>query len=228
MNIYIKKEVFRKFHSELNIAFILAEGINNKKKLEESKHLLAEAEKLVHLEFNKDTIKTHLLISPWAVAQREFGKKAEHYHTSVEKLLQKVLSNKKIHANDTITNLIRHLALKNIIPIGIDDYNKINGGITFDIATGKEKVNAKKLEKGALYYHDAKNILGTKLDYWKSPKTRVARNSTSVLVHFETLPPITKTKLDEVLNEAAALIKTFCGGKINVFILDKKNNSVKI
>ena len=228
MIISIDKSVFSAF-PKLSIAVIIARGLNNKKKLKEAKHLLNETGKVIRLTFNEDSVKTHHLVKPWDVAREEFGKSARHYHTSVEKLLKGMLKNKTVQTSDTLTNLLRCLALRHIIPFGIDDLDEIEGGIAFKTASGKEKSKAlRKLEKGEIYYMDRKEVLGAKLDYWKNPKTSLTSKSTNALVHFEALPPITPKKLKEIAKEAAELIETFCGGKTRVVVLDKNKNSVKV
>ncbi|MBU0470005.1 MAG: hypothetical protein KKA62_02305 [Nanoarchaeota archaeon] len=228
MKITVDKKVFREYPN-LKIAFVLVKKINNKSKVKDSVELLSEIEKFTQLTFNKDTIKTHGLISPWRTAQEEFGKKAKHYHTSIEKLMQKVIAKKKISGKDAVTNLARYLALKHIIPYGIDDYDKLKGELSFKVAEKKEKLTfLKKLEQGDLYYRDSKSVLGTKLDYWKNKKTIPNSHSSQVLIHFEALPPISPKKLKEVVKETAELVKSFCGGESKSFFLDKKNNFKKI
>ncbi len=229
MKISIEKEVFKKFHPQFQVAFILFKGIDNKTKIKESKELLKDVEKVVRLTFNKDTVKTHHLISPWNVAKQEFGKEAKHYHTSVELLLKSVLGKKSVATNDVLTNLVRYLALKQIIPIGIDDPSKIEGEIVFSIAGKDEKKQfgeIKKLPKGELYYHDQKKVLGTKLDYWKNEKTKLTAKSNYALVHFEALPPFGSEQLIKLLKEAVNLGQSFCGGEVKAAVLNYKNDSV--
>src|SRR3990167_8047340 len=178
MKITIKQEVFKKVHPKLRVAFIHATSIDNKSEAEKANHLLAEMQKVILLSFNKDTTKSHLLISPWNVAKQEFGKKAKHYHTSVELLLQKALRKQKLQTKDTITALLRYLALKHIVPFCVDDPAKLQGDIGL------------KVKKDDISYRDAKKILGKKLDYWKNAKTALKPGSTSALLHFEFLPPV--------------------------------------
>lgn len=215
MKITIKPEVFKKF-PQLKVAFISAEGIDNKSKAKKANHLLAEMQKVVFMTFNKDTIKSHLLVAPWNVAKEEFGRKAKHYNTSVELLLQKALRKQKLQTKDTVTALLRYLALKHIVPFGTDDPVKVNGDINFEV------------KKGDLCYRDAKRMLGKKLDYWKNTKTALRPNSTSALAHFEFLPPVSPTKQKEIVTEAGELIQAFCGGKVKVEVLDKKKNSATL
>lgn len=216
MKITIEPEVFKRFHPQLKVAFILAEGIDNKSKAAKANHLLAEMQKVILLTFNKDTAKSHLLVAPWNVAKEEFGRKAKHYHTSVELLLQKVLDKQKLQTKDTVTALLHYLALKHIVPFGADDRAKLNGDITFEI------------KKGDLCYRDDKKTLGKKLDYWKNTKTGLKATSESALIHFEFLPPVSPAKQREILAEAVDLIQAFCGRKVKVVVLDKKKNSVTL
>lgn len=228
MKVSVNKPVFSA-NPKLKVAFIVAKDIDNGKRLEEAKHLLNETAEVISLTFNKDSVKSHHLIKPWDVAREEFGKSAKHYHTSVEKLLKTILSKKNVQRKDTVTNLLRSLALRHIIPFGADDPDKVQGNITFSIASGKERTKKlKKLEKGEIYYKDSKEILGTKLDYWKNSKTSLTSKSTNALVHLEALPPITSKELREIAKEIARLIETFCGGKTKVVILSKRKNSVKL
>ena len=228
MKISIKKEVFRKFPS-LQLGFILIENFDNKKKVVEAGHLVNDMANLIRLTFHPETLKNHYLISPWNVAQAEFGKEAKHYQTSVEILLKKVLGHKSVTEKNTLINLSHYLALKHIVPGSVDDYFKLLGNVEFKLASGKEKVGIlTKLKKGALYYQDDNGVLGTKLDFWKNKRTLVRADTTKALVHFAALLPIDRKKLNEILKEGKEIIHSFCGGKMKVFILDKKKNEVRI
>ncbi len=223
MKCTIQKEVFRRF-PQLQIGFILVNGFDNHTKLLESTHLLNETIRLAQLTFNPDTLKTHHLISPWALAQQEFGPAAQHYHTSVEQLLKRALAKKKIGGKDILTNLVYYFSLKHILPLSVDDAGKIQGNLTFAIAARK-KINP-ALQPGELQYHDAQDILGTKLDYWKSQKTRLTLKSTAALIHIEALPPVTTLKLNEVMKELQRVVKNFCGGKMKTSILSSNRRSI--
>lgn len=216
MKITIKPEVFRKLHPKLKVVFIVAKNIDNKTRIKEANHLLKEVEKMILMTFNKNTVKTHHLVAPWTVARQQFGKKATHYHTSVERLLKKVLQHQKVEAKDTVTAVVRYLSLKHIIPVGVDDQKKVQGDITFDT------------KKGDIFYHDAKKVLGTKLDYWKNAKTALRQSSDSTLIHLEFLPPVSPAKQKEIVKETTELVRMFCGGQVKMVELDKKNNSATI
>jgi len=224
MKITISEEVFKKFHPQLRIAFIYVKNINNKKNLKESEHLLHEIEELTRLEFHPESLKTHGLIAPWVVAQKEFGKEATHYHTSVERLIKIVLRNKSVKSEDVLTNLLNYLSLKHVVPVGGDDFKRIHGNLEFKVAKGREKLSPLVFVKsGAFYYHDQKGVLGTKFDFIKSPRTKIKEDTTSSLIHIEVVPPVKKEELNEMIAEVQQLVESFCGGTSQVFIIDRNS-----
>ncbi len=229
MKIIIKKEVFKKFHPEFRIAFVLAENIDDKTRLKESHELLKEMKDMIYLLFRKESIKSHHLISPWAVIQQEFDGKGKHHHTALEKLLTKIIKKRKVKTPSVLVSLILYLSLKYMVPVTVDDFDKIEGSLIFGLSSGKEKVKLlKKLKKNTLIYQDKKGILGKKLDFWKSSRTKPGKKTKSYLIHIEALPPVSGKKLKEIGNDLTKLIGSFCGGKTKLFILNKKKNSIKI
>jgi len=164
MNISLMPEVFEKL-PRLCLGIIVARDINNRAKLPESAHLVQDAEKLIRLTFHKDTTKTHYLVAPWDAARREFGKEAKHYHTALEKLLHRVLDGQSAAGKDVLTNIVHFLMLKHLVPIAVDDRQKVQGLVIFDLVEGARKAGPLQLKKGELYYRDEQKILGAKLDY---------------------------------------------------------------
>jgi DNA/RNA-binding domain of Phe-tRNA-synthetase-like protein len=229
MKISLKSDVFRKFHPELKVAFIFVSEMDNKSKVQESKHLLKEIENLTRLTFHKDKPDSHDFIVPWTLAKLRFGKKAKHYQTSLEKVMKIVLKGRTVGRSDVLTNILNFIALKYLVPFGVDNYQKIDTEILFDVVKGSgRKGILGKLKKGDLFYSDKSAVLGTKLDYWKNPRTMVRNSTKSALVHFEILPPVTKKKMKEILNETVNMIEAFCGAKVKIFILDKKEKTIMV
>tara|TARA_Y100000034_G_C6729123_1_gene322954 strand:- start:41 stop:730 length:690 start_codon:yes stop_codon:yes gene_type:complete len=228
MKLSIDKKIFKK-HPLFKVGFVLLQQFDNRNKIKESKHLLQDAQKLIRLTFNKNSKKTSTMLAPYRVAQEEFGKKAKHFETSVEKLLKRVTANRSVVANNVLTNLLNHLSLKYIIPVGVDDLGEIGEEVNFKLASGREKAGIlRKLHKGEIYYRDEQRILGTKLDHWKSSKTKLKPNSISAVIHFEALGPLDKKKLKAIMNEAEGLITGFCGGQVKRVILDKSKSSIDL
>lgn len=233
--ISIGPKVFTRLHPKLEIIFFSVEQADNRSKAQESAHLLKEVEKAIRLTFHKESIKSHLLIAPWSVAQQEFGEEAKHYQTSVEHLIKDVLQGKNLETQTAITNLVRYISLKYLIPLAVDDWKKINGNLQFDVVSGRKKTDSLhrwnvhyKLKKGDVYYHDDNQVLGAKLDFWKNVQTLPTPETNEALIHLEILPPIQKEMEKRIVEEMTSLIETFCKGKVKVYTLNKRKRSAVI
>ncbi len=227
MKLTVKKEVFRKY-PKFRLGFILIDYCNYTENLEESRKLLQETEMLTKLTYHNDTLKNHDLLRTWTLAQEDFGKKTPHYHTSVEKLFNVIKKGKTTATKNTVQNLINYVSLKYMIPFGADEYDLIKGDVTFALAKGNERRNIlKSLHKGDIYYKDDKGILGTKMDFWKSPRTKLRPPTPRVLIHIDALPPVDKSQLNAIMKEVKSLFEDFCHAKVKTFVLDKGKNSVR-
>ena len=144
-------------------------------------------------------------------------------------MIKKVTANRSVLDNNVLMNILNHLSLKYVIPIGVDDLSSVGEEINFKLATGRQKASIlRSLKRGEIYYSDEQRVLGTKLDYWKCSKTKLKPNSISAIVHFEAIGPVDKKKLKAIMDEAGQLIKGFCGGQLKKVILDSKKSSVNL
>ncbi len=228
MKITVQTSVFKKFPNMSILAFS-AHKVDNITHKDQAGHLVEEASKLTQLTFKKKILKHHHKISPWVMHQKHFGPSSAKYHTSVEILLKKSLAKQKVAAHNTLTNILRYMTLRHLVPIGVDDFNKIKGNLTFGIATGHERAHIfAKVKKGALYYSDEKRVLGTKLDYWKSPRTAVHKSTKSAIFHVLCMPPVTEQDMRLITEEMQDLLEGFCGAKVNGLLINSKKPSITI
>ncbi|MBI4152548.1 hypothetical protein HY495_02450 [Candidatus Woesearchaeota archaeon] len=229
MKMTITPAVFSRLHPKLNLIFLHVTQMDNQSKAEEAAHLLKEVEKVIRLTFHRETIKNKMLLAPWSVAQREFGEGARHYQTSVEHLIKDVQHGKELATRTTITNLVRYVSLKYLVPLAVDDRSKIEGDLQFDVASGKKRTGLfRSLKKGDVYYHDAARVLGAKLNYWKSPKTLPTPETKEVLVHLDILPPVSKELQKKIVSELTSLIENFCNGRVVIDQLNRAKKSVVV
>ncbi|MBU1111179.1 MAG: phenylalanine--tRNA ligase beta subunit-related protein [archaeon] len=228
MNITINKEVFEKLHPKLKVAFISVKDINNTEKLDEVLLLLKEVEEYIRFTYNKDTLKNHHMVSSWAMMEERQLSKVKHQHSSLERIFHRVLDRREIAVKNVVQNLAYYLSLKNIIPMAVDDSDKLKGNLSVRLAKGTEKDS---LRKGTLIYCDSARegkVLGSKLDLWKSPRTRVTPQSKNVLLHIEALPPITSKQFNQIVSESVGLLRSFTGGRVKKIVLSKGKNSGEI
>lgn len=228
MKITILPTVFEKLSPQFSSGFILATHLDNAILHKEAKNLLDDIEQYVRLTFHKETFATHKMISPWESAKQHFKGKAHHYHTSVEKLLKTVLARKSVATKNVAHNLVHYLSLKHIIPMTLDDADKIVGNVTLSISTGRQRIGLKKIPKDVLLYHDEskkKQIIGTMFGYKKVRRTKVGPKTKTILIQINAMPPITGKEFEILMKETAELFASFTDGHVKTLILNKSNKS---
>jgi DNA/RNA-binding domain of Phe-tRNA-synthetase-like protein len=232
MKITIEKGVRDKF-TGLNVGIVLARNINNKGRSRELDRLLDEVEKLIQLDFVPTALAKHPLLSPWRSAYSDFGAKPSKYNSSVEALMRRILKGEKIPKINKLVDLYNYLSLKHIIPMGADDLGKVEGDIKLTIAKGSEKFvplgekKAENPEAGEVIYRDDVRVLCRRWNWRDSDETKITESTKNAVIYVEGLPPVTRQKLADVCREVIDLIKTFCSGEADYYILTHKDPEIK-
>ncbi|MEE9525728.1 MAG: phenylalanine--tRNA ligase beta subunit-related protein [Candidatus Woesearchaeota archaeon] len=232
MKLTISKEVFNKF-PKLKLGIVIAKNINNKGSDDKIYHLLEEIENLIKFDFTPENIAKHPLISPWRTAYSEFGSKPSSYHCSVETLMRNVLKGRGAPRINKAVDVSNYLSLKHLIPMGVQDLDKIEGSISLKIATGKEKFTSigsdeeETPSKGEVIYKDSKDVLCRRWNWRDADKAKIEESSENIIYYIDALPPINKTKIKEVLGDIIDLLAMFCQPEeTKIFVLDKSNSSI--
>ena len=135
--------------------------------------MLEEVENLIKLNFVSTALAKHPLLSPWRAAYSEFGAKPSKYNSSVEALTRRILKGQKIPRVNKAVDIYNYLSLKQLIPMGADDLDKVDGDISLTIADGAEifiPLNSEEVEhpeKGEVIYKDHRNVLCRRWN-WRS------------------------------------------------------------
>jgi DNA/RNA-binding domain of Phe-tRNA-synthetase-like protein len=237
----IFEEVFRNY-PKLKVAAIVAKDIDNSKKTSKVKSLLKEAVDYVKLTFTpeKDTdpklipkkLAKSPLISAWRSEYEEYGTK-EHYNTNVETLMTDILSGNVPKSRNNLLDMCTYLSLKQMVPMGVYDLDKIEGDIFLGLANGGETFvaadsKAELIDKNEVIYYDGSDVLCRKWNWKTSSKAEVDEETTNAIVLLDILPPLGDAELKVIVNEAKELIEMGCGGKLTSKILDKKERTIEI
>jgi len=207
MLVRINKEVLEKF-PKLHIGVVIAKNIDNKGKDEKIVKLLDEIEELIKNELTTEKVK-------------------REYHTSVEILVKKIVSGKKINIVNKIADVYRYVSLKYLIPIGGFDLSQIKGDVELAVSDGTEilipagKGKKEKAEKGEIIYKDDVEVLCRRWNWKYAYKTRISEKTKDAVISVDGIPPVTKKEVEKVVSELRELIQMFCKGEISSFILNK-------
>jgi len=232
MKFTAKKEVFEKFFG-LNIGILICKDINNSDEDPKTIKILKEMEDFVRQTFVPEQLAKKEEVIKWENAYKRLGVKSHHYHSSVEELLDLILSGKDISKENKLVDIYNFITLKYLIPTGGDDLNKITGNITLDISKDNEHFRPKDnlrtdtIKPGELIYKDEKTVLARRFSWIESELTKIDENTRNTIIYIDALPMISRNKLDEIMNELKDLIITFCGGDVKTFVVNQRNLEVE-
>jgi len=233
MKFKIDNKIFEKFPG-LIVGVIVAKNINNKGINEEIITLIREEEKRIKENFDTETLSQNPKISFWRKAYSLFGAKPKKYKSSVESLYRMILQGIQLRHINKIVDVYNYISVKHMVPVGGDDIDKVQGDIILKFAKGDEKFvefNSQEIKNprpGEVVYMDDKEVLCRRWNWRECDKTKMTEETKNVCLVVEGLPPVTKEEIEKIICELANLIKKFCDGKTETFVLDKNNQEIEI
>jgi len=233
MRFKIGREIFEKF-PDLNIGIVVAKGIDNKENNEEIMNLIREKEKEIRVNFNTETLSQNPKINSWRKAYSLFGAKPKKYRCSVENLYRMILGKIEVRHINKIVDIYNYISIKNMVPIGGDDTDKIDGDIVLKFAKGDESFiglnseETKNPKEGEVIYVDNEGVLCRRWNWRECEKSKMTEKTGNATLVVEGLLPITKKEVWKIIEELSGLVQKFCGGEINTFILNSSNPEIEI
>jgi lysyl-tRNA synthetase class 2 len=233
MKLTISKRVLNKF-PKLKLGIVIAKGIDNKGSDIKIYNLLEEAGDLIKFDFTPANIAEHPLISPWRAAYSDFGSKPNKYHSSVEALMRNILKGRETAKINKAVDISNYLSLKYLVPMGVQDLDRIDGNISLTIAKGDEgfktigSMEKERPDKGEVVYKDSKDVLCRRWNWRDADKAKVSERTRNVIYYIDALPPVTKKRLKEILRDIIDLLDMFCKPKEkNIYLLDASNPGIE-
>lgn len=233
MEFKIDSKIFEKF-PDLNIGIVVAKGIDNNGSNEEIINLIREKEKDIRANFNTETLSQNQKIDAWRKAYSSFGAKPKKYRCSVENLYRMILEGVKLNHINKIVDIYNYISLKNVVPVGGDDTDKVDGNITLKFSQGDEpfvELNSKEIKnpkEGEVIYSDDKEVLCRRWNWRECDKSKMTEETKNVTLVVEGLPPVTKQEVEAIIKELGELVQKFCGGEIKLFVLNNSNSEAEI
>ena len=233
MKFKIDSKIFEKF-PDLNIGIVTAKGIDNRGNNEDIINQISERVKEIRANFDTETLSQNPKIDAWRKAYSSFRAKPKKYKCSVENLYRMILEGIELHHINKVVDIYNYISIKNIIPVGGDDTDKIDGNITLKFAQGDEpfvELNSeetKNPKEGEVVYVDDKEVLCRRWNWRECNKSKMTEETKNVALVVEGLPPITKEEVQKIIEELSELVQKFCGGEIKTFILNSPNPEAEI
>ena len=233
MKFSVQPELFEQFPG-LCIGVVVIKGCNNYGKHPEIQELLGEVETFVSNNFTAENTGMHENIASWRKAFTRAGKEAATYHTPVEQLVKSILTHASIEQQNKLQDICNYISLKYLMPVSVDDLDKVFGDISLCRAQGTELFigtgpgNAARVPRQDIIYKDEIEVLSRGWNARKCYYTKATHDTKNAIIYVEGLPPVTYDETASVVRELIELIETFCTGTLGYHILTKDTPEVDI
>ncbi|PIY96964.1 MAG: hypothetical protein COY66_02220 [Candidatus Kerfeldbacteria bacterium CG_4_10_14_0_8_um_filter_42_10] len=226
MKFTVSPEVFNLF-PELNIVMIVLKEIDNSTPEKEIADLLRQEEAYCRRYFKELKVSEHPNIACWRKAYTDFGA-GSHYRSSVEALTKRVVKGEEIPSINKLVDIYNLISLKHVLPVGGEDLKKVKGNIELILASGNENFRALHAEaaehpdKGEVVYVDEDNdVLCRRFNWREAEKTKLTNETSKAVIFLEGLPPVKDIEVKEAAQDFSQFVQKFCGGKIELYLVNK-------
>lgn len=229
MEFKIQKEIFETFPDFIAGVVLMKNG-DNRGEAPEIEELLREVEKKQIKSFTElETYSQHPQLAAWRLAYRKFGSDPHQYRCSAEALIRRVLKGEQVRHINKLVDLYNYISLKYVLPVGGEDIDEIKGDLVLGFSTGNEPfirlggTENEPPQPGEVVYKDNKGVACRRWNWREGDRTKLTEQTKNAIIVVEALSPATKETIEEATKELAYLIKKFCGGEVNFYILNKPN-----
>ncbi|HZE87335.1 MAG TPA: lysine--tRNA ligase [Methylomirabilota bacterium] len=146
---------------------------------------------------------------------------------SPEALLRRVALNKGLYTINTCVDAYNLVVMKHRVSVGAFDLNKLVFPTEVRFAKDGEEIlllgdqEPTKYTSNELAYFDQKGGFNLDFNYRDAQRTAVSIDTKNIYINVDGIYDITAEKVEEVLKEACDLIIKYCGGKIEIFGVER-------
>jgi DNA/RNA-binding domain of Phe-tRNA-synthetase-like protein len=179
--------------------------------------ILRSAERKVAQRFDRATLSDHPHIAAWRAAYASFGAKPKKHLCSVESLLMRVLKDEGLPSINTIVDLYNAISLEHVIPVGGEDWDKLDGNLELMLASGEEpfatRRNGESMvespDAGEVVWCDRTGITCRRWNWRQCERTLVVPSTTRAYFVFDCLPPFGLNHALAASRHFISLVETF-------------------
>lgn len=220
-------------HPDIAIGVIVATNLQNVAN-EKTASLLQTAEDAARASHSIDTFKDHPNLVAMQAVHRSFGNNPNKFPPSVQALLKRVLKGGNLPSINPLVDLYNVISLKYVVCAGAEDMDRCSGDVQLTYASGSEHfvplgetVEDPPLA-GELVYKDDAGVICRKLNWREGDRAKITYETKNAIIVVEGFPPLTKDRLQEILEELAALVREYCNAETRIEILDRENTSISL
>ncbi|MCB1109438.1 MAG: lysine--tRNA ligase, partial [Chlamydiia bacterium] len=227
MKFYIEPSVIEKY-PDLKVGVLVVKGLDNRGSAEDILKLMEQTFEKVQAHYKEKELAKEPKIVDWREAYKAFGYKPSSYRCSAEALLRRVISGKGLPNINPVVNLYNMISVKYALPAGADDLDKIKGDIRLASAQGGERFitlgsrEEETAQAGEIIYRDDVEVLCKAWNWRESDTSKITEESQNISLVIEGLTHTRPGEIKKALQELSKLIQKYCGGKAELYYLDKE------
>ena len=174
---------------------------------------------------------------PGASAFRLLGVKPSEFRSSIEALGRRALREQELPSIDPLVDIGNILSLRHLIPAGGHAIDTLTQDIELRPATGQElfipfgeapDATPEHPNPGEIIFVEGNTVLTRRWVWRQSNHTLTLPTTTAFELNIDGLPPVTLAKVEEICQEAVALIERFCGGRLWVEVITQQNPRIRL
>jgi len=228
MKFKIDHKIFEKF-SGLTIGVVICKNLNNSGTQEEVQKEIRTQENNIRGKYNIETLSQIPKIDVWRKTYSAFGAKPKENKSSVENLYRLVLQGVNLRHINKLVDLYNLISIKNMVPVGGEDINKIQGDVILTFAEPNESTvlllgdkEPRSPHAGEVIYKDNISAICRRWNWREADRTKFTEDTKNCFLVIEGLPPVTTQEIENATKELKELVQKFCGGNITYKILNEK------
>jgi DNA/RNA-binding domain of Phe-tRNA-synthetase-like protein len=229
----VAREVLAKFPNYIR-GVVVARGVNNQGENQKLVELLRKVEQDATKDESLLEIKSHPRIASWRQAYADFGVNPNKFYCSIESLGRRARRGDQLPYINTLVALFNYFSLKHMVPSGGDDLDRVDGNLCLTLAKGDEPFtpfNSETIEHpapGEVIYVDNAKVMCRCWNWRQGDQTKLTPTTANVAINVDCLPPVLRDEAEAITKELADLVREFCGGEINYFLLDNSQSEVEV
>jgi len=237
MQFIVSKEIFDKF-PDFCVAVVVAEGINNKDNVEETKNLLQESVQNAHNKLQEENLKEKAEIAAWREAFRDLNINPNKYPSSIEALLKRVSKKPEFPSINNTVDLVNTVAIKHCVPMGAHDLDKMKGDIYIrfsqegDVFTpfgsDEQEDEQEQVPPGEPVYADEMEVR-TRLWIWRQgEKAKITTDSTKIFFPIDGFKDVTQQQILAAREELREKLQHCLEAHCRTYFIDAQNPAIQI
>ncbi|MBM3136665.1 MAG: cytoplasmic protein [Chloroflexi bacterium] len=229
----INDEVFRLFPNFIR-GVLVARDVQNRPSPQELIAIMQQEEDNLREALIGQEIVEHPLIHNWREAFRSLGIKPSEFRSSIEALARRVVNGNQLPSINALVDIGNIISLRHLLPTGGHALDHVKSEIELRPASGDEvfvpfgSEISEHPEPGEIIFAEGNDVLTRRWVWRQSNHTLTELGTRFIEFNLDGLPPADEAVIHRAGDDLAELVKRFCGGSAEIFLLSDQNRRIAI